>query len=146
MKKLLFLVVGLFILSLNVSAIEDKPIQVTEMPKAAQLFIKNYFVNQPVAMATVEQEFMGKSYDVVFTNGDKVEFDKKGKWTNVDCRHSEVPQTVVPATIRQYISKNYPEVKVLQIELTDRKGYDVNLSNGVEVEFDRRFNVVEIDR
>ena len=42
--------------------------------------------------------------------------------------------------------KNYPDAKVLQIELTDRKGYDVDLNNGFELEFDKRFNVIEIDR
>jgi len=146
MKKLLFLFVCLFTLSLNVSADNDKPIQVSEMPKAAQQFIKNHFANQSVAMAKVEQEFMSKSYDVIFTNGDKVEFDKKGKWTNVDCKHTQVPQAIIPAAIQRYVNKNYPDAKVLQIELTDRKGYDVDLSNGFELEFDKRFNVIEIDR
>ncbi len=70
MKKLAFLFVCLFALSLNVSAGNDKPIQVTEMPKAAQQFIKNHFANLSVAMAKMETEFMSKSYDVFFTNGD----------------------------------------------------------------------------
>jgi len=57
-----------------------------------------------------------------------------------------VPQAIIPAAIQQYVNKNYPDAKVLQIELTDRKGYDVDLSNGFELEFDKRFNVIEIDR
>ena len=146
MKKLAFLFVCLFALSLNVSAGNDKPIQVTEMPKVAQQFIKNHFANLSVAMAKMETEFMSKSYDVIFTNGDKVEFDKKGNWTNVDCEHTQVPQAVIPMAIQKYLAKNYPDAYVLKIELTDRKGYDVDLNNGFDIEFDKRFNVIEIDR
>jgi len=146
MKKLAFLFVGLFVLSLTAWADGDKPIQVTEMPKAAQQFIQRHFANLSVAVAKMETDFMAKSYDVIFTNGDKVEFDRKGKWTNVDCEHSQVPQEVIPVAIQKYVAKYYPEAKVLKIELTDRKGYDVELNNGFEVEFDKNFKVREIDR
>ena len=146
MKKFVFLFACLFAMTLNVSAGNDKPIQVTEMPKSAQQFIKNHFANQSIAMAKVETEFMDKNYDVIFTNGDKVEFDKKGKWTKVDCEHSQVPQAIIPMAIQHYVAKNYPDAKVVKIEVTDRKGYDVDLSNGFDIEFDKKMNVRDIDR
>ena len=146
MKKLAFLFVGLFVMTLTVWAGNDKPIQVEELPKAAQHFIKSHFADQSVAMAKMETEFWGKSYDVIFTNGDKVEFDKKGKWTNVDCKHTQVPVAIIPKEIQKYVEKHYPDAKVLQIGLTDRKGYDVDLNNGFDIEFDKRFKVVDIDR
>lgn len=146
MKKLVFLFACLFAMTLSVSAGNDKPIQVTELPKAAQQFIQNHFAAQSVAMAKMETEFMIKSYDVIFTNGDKVEFDKKGKWTNVDCKHTQVPQAIIPMDIQKYVAKNYPDAKVVKIELTDHKGYEIDLSNGFDVEFDKRGRVVDIDR
>lgn len=146
MKKLAFLFACLFSLNLNVLGGNDKPIQVDQMPKAAQQFIQKHFADQSVAMAKMEMEFMSKSYDVIFTNGDKVEFDKKGHWTNVDCKHSQVPQAVIPMTIQQYLAKNYPDAKILKIEKTDRKGYEVDLSNGFDIEFDKKYNVIELDR
>lgn len=146
MKKMIFLFVSLFVMNLAVFADNDKPIQVTEMPKEAQSFVKSHFANQSVAVAKVETDFFDKTYDVIFTNGDKVEFDKKGNWTKVDCEHTQVPQTVIPAAIQQYVSKNYPDAKVVKIEKTDRKGFDVDLSNGFDIEFDKKMRVVEIDR
>ena len=146
MKKIVFLFISLFVMNFVVLAGNDKPIQVSEMPKAAQLFIKNHFADLSVAMAKVETDFLDKNYDVVFTNGNKVEFDKKGNWTNVDCEHTQVPVAILPEAIRQYVAKNYPDAKVLKIELTDRKGYDVELSNGFELEFDKRMNVIDVDR
>ena len=146
MKKIVFLFISLFAMNLVALAGNDKPIQVSEMPKAAQLFIKNHFADLSVAMAKVETDFLDKNYDVVFTNGNKVEFDKKGNWTNVDCEHTQVPVAILPEAIRQYVAKNYPDAKVLKIEVTDRKGYDVELNNGFELEFDKRMNVIDVDR
>ena len=146
MKKIILFFASLFVLNLAVSADNDKPIQLTDMPKEAQQFIQHHFANQPVALAKIDADFMDKTYEVVFTNGDQVEFDKKGKWTKVDCEHTQVPLAIVPVAIQQYVSKNYPDAKVVKIELTDRKGYDVDLSNGFEIEFDKKMRVVEIDR
>ena len=146
MKKMMFLFVSLFVMNLVVFADNDKPIQVTEMPKEAQSFVKSHFANQSVAVAKMETDFLDKTYDVIFTNGDKVEFDKKGNWTKVDCEHTQVPKAVIPAAIQQYVSKNYPDAKVVKIEKTDRKGFDVDLSNGFDIEFDKKMRVVEIDR
>ena len=145
MKKWTFVFISMFIMNVSVWAGNDKPIQVTELPKMAQSFIKNHFADQSVAVAKMETEFMDKSYDVIFTNGDKVEFDKKGKWTKVDCKHGQVPQGIIPMPIQKYIAKNYPDAKVIKIELTDRKGYEVDLNNGLDIEFDKRMNVKDID-
>lgn len=145
MKKWTFVFISMFIMNVSVWAGNDKPIQVTELPKMAQSFIKNHFADQSVAVAKMETEFMDRSYDVIFTNGDKVEFDKKGKWTKVDCKHGQVPQGIIPMPIQKYIAKNYPDAKVIKIELTDRKGYEVDLNNGLDIEFDKRMNVKDID-
>lgn len=145
MKKWTFVFISMFIMNVSVWAGNDKPIQVTELPKSAQSFIKNHFADQSVAVAKMETDFMDKSYDVIFTNGDKVEFDKKGKWTKVDCKHGQVPQGIIPMPIQKYIAKNYPDAKVIKIELTDRKGYEVDLNNGLDIEFDKRMNVKDID-
>lgn len=146
MKKMMFLFVSLFVMNLAVFADNDKPIQVNEMPKAAQQFVKSHFANQSVAVAKMETDFLDKTYDVIFTNGDKVEFDKKGNWTKVDCEHTQVPQAVIPVAIQQYVGKNYPDAKVVKIEKTDRKGYEVDLNNGFDIEFNKNMRVVEIDR
>lgn len=146
MKKFMFLLASLFVWNLSVWAGNDKPIAMEKMPSKAQQFIKQHFAGSAVAVSKMDSDFINRSYDVIFTNGDKVEFDKKGKWTNVDCEHSQVPVAVIPTAIQNYIKQHYPEAKVLKIEKTDHKGYDVDLNNGFELEFDKRFKVVDIDR
>ena len=146
MKKWTILFVSMLVMSVTVWAGNDKPIQISEMPKAAQQFIQKHFANQTIAVAKVETEFMDKNYDVIFTNGDKVEFNKKGQWTNVDCKHTQVPVEVIPVAIQKYVSQHYSGAKVVKIEVTDRKGYEVDLNNGFDIEFDKKMNVIEIDR
>ena len=146
MKKFVLLLVTLVSFSFTSMADDDKPIRVSEMPRQAQKFIETHFKGQTVALAKMETDFMSKSYDVIFTNGDKLEFDKKGHWTKVDCEHSQVPQAIIPMAIQHYVAKNYPDAKVVKIEVTDRKGYDVDLSNGFDIEFDKKMNVRDIDR
>ena len=60
------------------------------MPQPAQQFIKQHFADSKVALAKMESDFFYKSYEVIVTNGDKVEFDNKGNWEEVNCKYSSV--------------------------------------------------------
>ena len=146
MKKWTILFVSMLVMSVTTWAGNDKPIQISQMPQAAQQFIKKPFTNQSVAVAKVETELLDKNYDVIFTNGDKVEFNKKGQWTNIDCKHTQVPVEVIPMAIQKYVSQQFPNAKVVKIEITDRKGYEVDLSNGFDIEFDKKMNVIDLDK
>ena len=85
-----------------------------------------------------------KPYGVVFNNGEKVEFDRRGNWTEINCKMSSVPAALVPAKITQYVKSTYPGTKILEIEKDDNQ-YEVKLSNRLEVTFNRNFQVVDID-
>ena len=122
----------------------DKPISISQLPTTAQQVIKKHFGKKKVALAKQESGLFEKSYDVVFNNGEKVEFDRKGNWTEINCKLSSVPTALVPAKITQYVKSTYPGAKILEIEKDDSQ-YEVKLSNMLEVTFNRNFQVVDID-
>ena len=122
----------------------DKPIQIGQLPTKAQTFISTYFKNAKIALAKQETELFDKSYDVIFTNGEKLEFDKSGDWTEVSCKINGVPAAIIPQAIRTYVETNYPDAKVLKIE-RDRHEYEVKLSNRWEITFDNQMRVIDID-
>lgn len=122
----------------------DKPINMTQLPTTAQQTIKKYFGNKTVALAKQESGLFEKSYDVVFNNGERVEFDRKGNWTEIDCKASAVPAGLIPAKISQYVKSTYPGAKIVQIEKDDSQ-YEVKLSNRLEITFNKNFQVVDID-
>lgn len=145
MKKLTFLLVCLFTLCTSVlRADNEKPIQVSQLPATAQQLIKQHFADRKVALAKVETELMSKSYEVIFTDGAHIDFDSKGNWEEIDCKASSVPSAIVPAQIQEYIRKNYPDTTVKKIE-KNRREYEVKLSNRVELSFDLKFNLTDID-
>lgn len=143
MKKLLFLLISLFTIQTVAIADNDNPIQVNQLPKMAQSFIKKHFPNNEVSFAKMESDFLNKSYEVIFSNGDKVDFDKKGIWKEVECKSSAVPLEVIPLKIIRHVKLKYPVAKITRIE-KDANNYEIKLSSGWEIKFDRKFNVIDI--
>lgn len=144
MKKILLLLVCLFSLQTVVRADDDRPIAVTQLPASAQQFIKKHFAGNQVAFAKMEKDWFSKSYDVTFTNGNKLEFDEKGEWTEVDCKYTSVPAAIVPKAIADYVAQNYKDIRILKID-RDTRDYEVKLSNRLELKFDLQFNLTDID-
>ena len=145
MKKLLILAAAVFALGTStVSADNDRPISVSELPEKAQQFIRQYFPNEKVSFAKMERELFDTTYEVIFTSSSKVEFLKNGDWKEVDCKYSTVPAAIIPQQIAQYVSQYYPDTSVVQID-RDKRDYEVKLTNGLELTFDLKFNLIDID-
>lgn len=105
--------------------------------------IMENFAGQKVAMAReMENWLIEKVYNITFTNGDKLEFDGQGNWTEISCPASAVPAGLVPAAIRHYVDRHYPDTPIIQI-LRYRKEYDVELTTGLMLLFNTDFQVVE---
>jgi len=145
MKKILTLIVCLLTIQLSIKASDDRRIELSQLPAQSQQWIKTHFQDQSVALVKMESELFFKSYEVIFTNGDKIEFDKNGNWEEVNCKYTQVPNTVIPVQIQNYISKSYPETKVRKIEKERRDRYEVELTNGLDLKFDSKFNLIDID-
>lgn len=144
MKKLLLLFMCLFTIQSVVKADDDKPVKIEQLPQLAQQFIKTHFGDSKVAIAKMETDWFDKSYDIIFTDGNKLEFDKQGNWKEVNCKYSAVPASVMPEQIQKYVTENYPGAQVLKIE-RDKRDYEVKLSNKWELKFDLQFNLIDID-
>ena len=126
------------------NADNNKPIQVKELPVKAHTVLTQHFTNQKVVLATIESGIIDKSYDVVLQNGTKLEFDKKGNVTEIDCKQNPVPEKLIPQAIYTYLQDNYPEQTVRKIEI-NKNEYEVELSNGLDITFNKHFQVIDID-
>ena len=122
----------------------DKPIAINALPVKAQTLLNNHFNGQKVMLATIESGIINKSYDVVLQNGTKLEFDKKGNLTEIDCKQGIVPAKLIPQAIRNYLKENYPAQAVKKIEM-NKNEYEVELANGLDLTFNKHFQVIDID-
>lgn len=122
MKKLMMILAGAALLATSAPAFagNDRPIAVGELPAVSQEFIKTHFA------------------------GVEVEFAKNGEWKDVECKYGEVPAAIVPQQIRDYVTKNYPKNKIVAID-RDRRDYEVELDNGLDLKFDLKFRLIDID-
>lgn len=127
-------------LSLPVMADDDRVITFEQLPAQAQTMLKKYFADKVPLVVTVDMD----DYTVLYQSGEKVEFDKKGNWREINCKTSSVPSALIPEQIKAVVKQTYPGATIIKID-RDRRGYDIKLNNGLDIEFNRNFQVVEID-
>ena len=122
----------------------DKPISVNALPAKAQTLLSQHFNGQKVMLATIETGVINKSYDVVLQNGTKLEFDKRGNLTEIDCKQATVPDQLIPQAIKNYLMANYAGQSVKKIEM-NKNEYEVELANGLDLTFNKHFQLIDID-
>lgn len=99
--------------------------------------LAEHFPKAKVSMIKVDRHLLKRTdYDVKLTNGTKIEFSNKGRWTHVDCKKKSVPESLVPAAIRNSVSKKYSGQKIVRISRSSLY-YVVGLANGRELKYDR---------
>ena len=145
MKKIL--IIALFVgLGINASSCTKEP--TTSAQTIIEEFVNTYFPNETV-LAIIRD---GYDYDVTLSDYTQIDFDgsmfSKPTWDEVDCSrstvHTAVPATLVPTEIADYVNRVYPGQPIVKIS-KDRREWDVKLGNGIEVEFNSKFVVIEMD-
>ncbi|MCA4810454.1 PepSY-like domain-containing protein [Empedobacter stercoris] len=127
-----------------VSFAQDKPINYNQVPKDGQKFVNQYFGSKQVGSSMLEDDFFSKEYKVYLLNGTKIEFDSDGSWKEVDGKRNPIPTGFVPAKISTYVKRSFPNTKITKIE-RERNGFEVKLSNGLELKFDENGNFKKIE-
>lgn len=139
---MMMVVCSVVLFSATACADKNKPIQVNELPAKAQTVLTTHFSGQKVALTIKENGFDG--YDVVLQNGTKLEFDRKGNLTEVDCKQGTVPAKLIPQPIKSYVQANYSGQNIKKMEI-DKGKHEIELSNGLDITFNKRFKVIDID-
>lgn len=145
MKRTLFFLALLAVAVLPVIARDYVTRDVQQLPVAAQNTIKSYFKSKKVNHIKIDKKSFGATeYDVIFCDGMEVEFDSHGNWTEIHGGNKSVPEKLIMRPILEYVKNNFKGKKIVSIEV-DRNKYELELSNGVELEFDRRGRFLKAD-
>lgn len=140
MKKLLFVLLAVLTLGFSAKADHDQVINFNQLPQQAQALLKEHFANKVPLIVTMDWD----DYTIVYDSGEKVEFDKQGNWKEIDCRTSSVPTALIPEQIKSHIRATFPGTTIIDLD-RNRRGYEVKLNNGLEVEYSPSFQVIDID-
>ncbi|MBQ2414491.1 MAG: PepSY-like domain-containing protein [Rikenellaceae bacterium] len=122
----------------------DRPITFNDLPQKAQQLINDNFKGDRVSYAKKERDLLDVSYEVVLVSGIKIEFIRNGEWREISTRYATVPAQLIPTPISDYISQHHPNLDVIKIE-REHKIYEVKLTNGLQLRFDRTFRFIGWD-
>ena len=142
MKKIIMFFVMFVMMSVTTFAF-DRIITVQELPAKVQTFIKTYFPTQTVMYAKIDKDIR-ITYEVCLNDGTEIEFNSNGVWDKVDRKHLPVPSKLIPVAISDYVKTHYPNTQIIKIDKEGR-GYDIELSNNLELSFNKRYQLIDID-
>lgn len=140
MKKYLIILAAMLTIGFSAKADHDQVVTFNQLPATAQTLLKQHFANKMPLIITMDWD----DYTIMYDSGEKVEFDKQGNWKEFDCKTSMVPTALIPEQIKTHIQATFPGTTILKLD-RNRRGYEVKLNNGLEVEYNRNFQVINID-
>ncbi len=144
MKKLLCSVLAVLLSIVTVSA-EERVIDQSALPKQAQAFIAANYPQEKVSIATMERGVFDKDYKVILSSGVKIEFDGSGSWIEIESKgNSEVSTSLLPTNVAKYIKTRFPDSRVQKVE-KDKKFIEVELDNKLDLKFNSKGDLVELD-
>lgn len=139
MKRFIFAFVAIVCFGLSTTMAQN-----TNANPAITQFVTQYFPEATIQMVMPDED----DIDVVLNDYTKIEFKLNNEWKKVDCEHAtkfiSVPATLVPEQITAYVNANFPNTIIKKLE---KKffGWEIELSNGLEVKFNNNFKVTKVD-
>lgn len=143
MKKIITIIAVSMMFAMSAKA-DDRPVTFAQLPVAAQAFITEYYSADAISYATVDDDIILPDYTVVLVSGVKIQFENNGSLEKVEFKRQAVPDGLLPIQITDYVKANYKDVTVQEYEV-GRRAYEVKLSNGLELRFNRNFVLVGLD-
>lgn len=147
MKKLLTKSIGLLaasIMLLGCALFDDgTPVKYENLPNQIKSFMSTHFNGIEMSYAVREHG----EYDVVLADGTELDFTRKCEWESIKCTAKAVPSSVMnllPASVMEYINANFPGQKVSKVS-KDSLRYEIELSNGLDIEFSKKGKFIRID-
>lgn len=140
-----FFAMLLVVFSVSCSS-EEKEFDYAALPMSAQQFVKQYFAGASYSRVEKEKDNGFWEYEVLLSDGSKVEFNEKGEWTSVECKYSEIPVGIIPTVIAEDIAKRHPDLKPYKIE-KEVGGYEIDIPGyDLYYNYDGMFIRAEIDK
>lgn len=132
MKKLFTL--GVTLLSaLTLMAAGQPTMSFDKLPAKSRDFVHRYFAGDKVQSVEHAKHHSTDTYDVNFTNGDKLTFDAhSGDCLAIHLAEGAMPSTLLPQKVQDYLKKHYPSAHVTSMSRING-GCCIGLNTGEKV-------------
>ena len=109
-----------------------------QLPLNAQKLIKTNFSDKTIDYIIADKELISTDYSVKFTDGSEIDFNSEGNWTEIDCKKNAIPSKIVKSSIANYVKEKFPNTHIVKIEKEIFNREEIKLSNGLELEFNSK--------
>ncbi|MFY0481987.1 PepSY-like domain-containing protein [Flavobacterium sp. PLA-1-15] len=134
-----------FAMASSIMNAQEEIIKESELPASAVTFLATNFKNNPVRTVVKDTDMRKVTFEVKLNDGTEVEFNQKGEWKEVDGDKKPIPTAFIPKTILDYVKTKYPNEQITHID-KGLRDYDVDLTNGLDLEFDLNGKFLRIDK
>lgn len=114
-----------------------------ELPDEIKTFINTHFPDHQVTHFALDQDGGNKEYDVTLSDNIRLEFDDHFMLKEGESK-VQLPDAIIPETILAYVKENYPNSQIVNWD-RDKDNQSVELSDGVELDFDLEGNFLKMD-
>jgi len=121
----------------------EEVIPSTDLPSEITSYISTHFPNNSIVQVIKDRDGLTKTYDILLSESISLEFNRKKEIIDID-GVAQLPNSVIPEKILQYVTTNYPTNFITDWELDD-KNQQVQLDNGLDLEFKMNGDFLRID-
>ncbi len=115
----------------------------SEIPSEIKAYISTYFPENTIIRAEKDNDFNDITYDIYLSGSFNLEFDFEFNIIEID-GVTELPNSVIPQPILDYVSQNYPNNFITDWEL-EYNHQQIELNNDIELEFELNGNFIRVD-
>lgn len=114
-----------------------------QTPSEITAFVTTHFPNHQILQTVKNAEGFKRTYDVILNGNISLEFNRKLEIIDIDA-DTQLPESVIPAKIGQYVNSNFPQNFITDWEL-EGKHQQVGLDNDLDLEFTMNGDFIRID-
>jgi hypothetical protein len=147
MKKITNPVIFLALLTAFYSCEKEEMITEAELPATSRVFIGIHFPDSEISLIVKETETFSADYTVYLSNGFEIDFTKSGDWNDVDGKFTAIPESILallPQGIPAYVKDTLHGCYIVEVN-RERYGYEIGLSNRIELNFNSTGGFISID-
>lgn len=143
MKTLkLFTLVFCCFMYMNTSAQEEK-LTAEQVPEQIKSYISTHFSGHKIYKAEKETKRHKTEYEIKLNKDVELEFNGDFAIKQIES-HAELPDSVIPDKIKQYVQENYPDHEITEWK-RKHLGQEIELNDDLELIFDKEGNFVALD-
>jgi len=143
MSKTVFAISVLLAIAM-VGMAKDRVVDYTQVPSTARQSLEQFFKVENVSIVMLDDGKLGAEYEVHYQDGSKAVSDSNGKLIEIKCVTTPVPDVFIPQPILQNVHSRF-SLHYIQKYEAKRYEYEVTLSNGLEITYDLKFNLIEVE-